>query len=75
MGSDFDFAVNASREGVQLKKMIGLADKWHWHDVALSEHGFHASKRFTNWLQLDQHSGQNFGDQTVPKYGKKSFLN
>ena len=24
-----------------------LCEKWHWHDVALSEHGFNAPKRIT----------------------------
>ena len=44
---DFDFGVNASREG-PMEKIPSLGEKWHWHDVALSEHRFHAPKRLTH---------------------------
>ena len=33
--SDFDFGVNAFREGL-IGQMLSLAEKWHWHDM---EHG------------------------------------
>ena len=46
MSPDFNFGVNASREGL-IEKMRSLTEKWHWHDMALSEHGFHAPKLFT----------------------------
>ena len=28
-----------------MEKLLSLAEKWHWHDIGLSEHGFYAPKR------------------------------
>ena len=70
---DFDLGVNASREGlIEIK----LAEKWHWHDMALSEHGFYAPKRFTIRTGLTN-TKVKFCRRTPSKMSKhlKSFLN
>ena len=77
MSPDFDFGVNASREGLIEKCDSFQPRNWHWHEKALSEHGFYLlADTFHNQPRLDHHQGQILRTKTFQIFRKvkKSFL-
>ena len=64
---DFDFGVNASREGLIETIAQSSRQSVIWNEKVMSEHVFiHAPKRLTNEPRFDQHQCQNFGTKKVP---------
>ena len=55
-----------------LKIVVSLAEKWHWHDMVMSEHAVYPQNKFHNLPQPSTVS--EFGDQkskNVPKIGNR----
>ena len=63
MSPEFDFGVNASREGL-IEQIAQFSRKYQWHDMALSERGFYAPKRFTSSPSLTNTQVRIWGPKT-----------
>ena len=72
---DFDFGVNASREGPIETIAQSSRQSVIWHEMVMSEHVFVLrAKTFDNKLRHDQHQVQNFGTKKVPGWKNQKIV-